>query len=964
MQNKRGIIKNISYFRVLFPTLLTIALLITAIFIVVIPQFEDIVIDRKREMIRELTNSTLTLINDWHTKETSNELMTDEAQRAAIDQVGGLRYGVEMKDYFWITDKTPIMIVHPYRTDLNGKDLSSFEDSHGKKLFVDMVKVVEQSGEGYVDYMWQWKDDTTRIVPKVSFVKLFKPWDWVIGTGIYIEDVKQEIALLEKRIITISIIITILSSILLTYIAFQNIKSETKRKQAEEELNESREKYRLLAEASGEGLIMILENQKIFYNSTVYSLLGYESTSTELQLTDIFLSFPELQIFDLAALKLKSGTEINNEQLETKFKKQNGELLNVFLNISSISFLNVQGIVISVKDISRHKEIEMELDYSKEKYFALTNQISLGAFRITADKKGKFIEYNKAIVNLLGYENEEEFDTASLYDFFEDEADVKYFLNELNDKGVIKNKIIELTKASGGKFTASLSAVLIRTSETEKLSIDGIIDDISEKQKLDLEKEHMISDLQKTLFVLNQKITPFIKDVPTCSMNTKLAEAVKTMAERNSKIILINNDDGKAVGIFSDHDLKRVFSIRKSEAAEIRQFMSSPIYTVDSNAAIYNSLVIFRERSVRYLAVEDVNKNLIGVLALDDLFEASYSNYLFFIEKIESANSIEEIIEYRKQLLILITNMIHNDVKSKDVTNFIAMISDSITKKIIQLSISELGPAPIGFSFIAMGSEGREEQTLLTDQDNAIIYEDVDYHDDTEIKHYFNLLGIKISDYLNQVGYQYCKGGIMVKNEKWCQTLSNWKKIFTQWVITANPQDLLESKIFFDFRYIYGKSILVEQLKIHIEKLMKTSSTFFVYLTENIINTELPSNLQKFKTDLDLKLILLPIIDFARLYGLKHSLNSVNTNLRLEQLFEKGILSNTLFKKIQFLYDYVMQLRLKHQINLSRENLPLSNSINPSSLLDIDISTLNLLLDLNDELKNKIIYDFKGTVKI
>ncbi|MBM4171493.1 MAG: PAS domain S-box protein [Ignavibacteria bacterium] len=964
MQRKRSIIKNISYFRVLFPTLLTIALLITAIFIVVIPQFENIVIDRKREMIRELTNSTLTLINDWYAKEISNEIGKAEAQRAAIDQVGGLRYGIEMKDYFWITDKAPTMIVHPYRADLNGKDLSNFEDSHGKKLFVDMVKVVEQNGEGYVDYMWQWKDDTTRIVPKVSFVKLFKPWGWVIGTGIYIEDVKQEIALLEQKIITISIIITILSSILLTYIALQNIKSESQRKQAEEELNESREKYRLLAEASGEGLILILENQKVFYNSTVYSLLGYKNTNVELKLSDIFQSFPDLQIFDLNSLKMKRESEINNEKLETKFKKQDGELLNVFLSISQISFLNVQGIVISVKDISRHKEIEKELDYSKEKYFALTNQIAIGAFRITADKKGKFIEYNQAIIKMLDYESEEEFKTTSLYEFFVDGEDIKYFQNEINDRGVIKNRIVELSKISGEKFTASLSAVLMRANEIDNLSIDGIIDDISEKRKLDLEKEQLISDLQKTLFVLNQKITPFIKNVPACTVNTKLADAVSTMSEKKSKIIFVNNEEGNTVGIFSDHDLKRVFSFINTEEALIKQFMSAPVYSIESNSAIYNALVIFREHSVRYLAVNDFNKNIIGVLALDDLFEASYSNYLFFLEKIEKSNSIEEIIDYRNQLLVLIKNMIHNDVASKNVTNFIAMVSDSITKRIIQLSIKELGPAPIEFSFIAMGSEGREEQTLLTDQDNAIIYEDLEKTNEAEIKNYFNLLGSKISDYLNLAGYQYCKGGIMAKNEKWCQPLSHWKKIFTHWVTTANPQDLLESKIFFDFRYIYGNSDLVEQLKNHVEKLVKTSSTFFVYLTENILNAELPANIQKLKNEVDLKLILLPIVDFARLYGLKHSINSVNTNLRLEQLSEKGVFSYALFKKIQFLYNYIMQTRLKHQAHLSHAKLPVSNSINPNSLLEIDISTINLLLSLNDELKYKIKYDFKGTVNI
>ena len=115
-----------------------------------------------------------------------------------------LRYGKEGKDYFWIQDMQPRMVMHPYRSDLNGKDVSEFTDPRGVAIFVEFARQVERAGEGYLNYVWQWKDDPTRLEPKESFVKGFSPWGWVIGTGIYTDDVRAEIDRLERNLVQVS----------------------------------------------------------------------------------------------------------------------------------------------------------------------------------------------------------------------------------------------------------------------------------------------------------------------------------------------------------------------------------------------------------------------------------------------------------------------------------------------------------------------------------------------------------------------------------------------------------------------------------------------------------------------------------------------------------------------------------------------------------------------------------------
>ena len=220
MQKKTGSMFQFFY-RIILPAFLAIVFFIITLFYFVIPVFEQNMLDRKREMIQELTNSATSILEKYYKDETEGLLTREEAQSTAISRIQYLRYGEENKDYFWITDKHPRMVMHPYVPELNGADLTDYEDSHGKKMFVEFVEAVKEEGHGFVEYMWQWKDDSTHVVPKLSYVNEFKPWGWIIGTGIYIEDVRKEISALSGRLLNISILIIGVVALLLTFISIQ-----------------------------------------------------------------------------------------------------------------------------------------------------------------------------------------------------------------------------------------------------------------------------------------------------------------------------------------------------------------------------------------------------------------------------------------------------------------------------------------------------------------------------------------------------------------------------------------------------------------------------------------------------------------------------------------------------------------------------------------------------------------------
>lgn len=179
--------------RIIIPVAFTFVLFILTIFRLVIPMMEKNIMDAKREDIMHLTESAWSTLNLFYAKSNSGELSEDEAKKRAVAHLEKLRYGPEQEDYFWINDMVPTMIMHPYRQDLVGKNVAGFQDSAGKKMFQEMVKTVQENGSGYVDYLWQWKGDSQKIVPKISYVKAFKPWGWIVGTGIYVNDVRHDI---------------------------------------------------------------------------------------------------------------------------------------------------------------------------------------------------------------------------------------------------------------------------------------------------------------------------------------------------------------------------------------------------------------------------------------------------------------------------------------------------------------------------------------------------------------------------------------------------------------------------------------------------------------------------------------------------------------------------------------------------------------------------------------------------
>ena len=269
--------------RIALPALFTVLLFVTAIFLIILPSLKENLLAKKRDMLKEVTKITWDMVASYEQLERLGSLSREQAQQRAIDIINILRYGPNNKDYFWVNDMEAHIVVHPYRPDLHGEPVPDFRYPKGKNLLEEFVRVVKAQDAGYVDYLWQWQDDPQKIVPKLSYVRAFKPWGWVIGTGLYIEDVNIEIGLIAKQLNAISFGILLIISFLAFYTIRHTVLADRVRRIIWDErerllraLEESNERFRSLVETTSDWIWEINpEGVYTYCSPKVFDLLGY-----------------------------------------------------------------------------------------------------------------------------------------------------------------------------------------------------------------------------------------------------------------------------------------------------------------------------------------------------------------------------------------------------------------------------------------------------------------------------------------------------------------------------------------------------------------------------------------------------------------------------------------------------------------------------------------------------------------
>ncbi|MDO9302987.1 MAG: DUF294 nucleotidyltransferase-like domain-containing protein, partial [Anaerolineales bacterium] len=595
----------------------------------------------------------------------------------------------------------------------------------------------------------------------------------------------------------------------------------------------------------------------------------------------------------------------------------------------------------------------------------------IGIFRARAARRGVFLEINQAGRSLIRALPIAEAAQPSLADLFSDSAEYDEMFQILLTGREVVNHIIHIETSDAATRFLALSARLVRDESNHPIYIDGALEDVTTVRKQEASREALIEKLQASLLFLHEPITSLGRDVVICDMNTTVDQLARQMTARNVTAALVASETSAIIGIVTDHDLRaRVLAERIELSAPIHSVMSAPLTKISENALIYEALMRMEEKGVRHLAVEDQNGQIVSVIDNKSLIQFQRYGPIVLAREIARAETPADVAHCCERIYPLVKTLMDSSARPRHVTNMLAATCDAATERLIQLAIEELGPPPTAFAFIGMGSQGRQEQTLLTDQDNGIIFAPVADADPTQVADYFLSLGTRVCDGLNRAGYPFCRGQVMASNPRWCRSLPDWISNFDEWVHKSEPQEVIDISVFFDFRTVYGDAQLTHELRRTIHTALLDEPAFYHHFAQNALmfkppfrllgNIYLSGGATEHAGEINLKDAMMPIVSFARLYALRHQINQTHTLERVEALSERNLILPSSRDEIVAAYDFLMQLRLQNQIAAIQNGRPPVNIIHPNKLGYIQQELLKQAFAQIAAVQKKVSYDFLG----
>ncbi|NNE51744.1 MAG: cyclic nucleotide-binding/CBS domain-containing protein [Sulfitobacter sp.] len=436
------------------------------------------------------------------------------------------------------------------------------------------------------------------------------------------------------------------------------------------------------------------------------------------------------------------------------------------------------------------------------------------------------------------------------------------------------------------------------------------------------------------------------RDPVICAPDTPIREAAAQMqAARISSICICDGDVFR--GIVTVRDMNgRVVAGGLDPAGPIFTAMTANPLTLEPKALVMDVLHLMVERGIGHIPIVDDGR-LVGIVTQTNLTRAQALSSADLVGRVAKATDAAAMARATTEIPALLLQLVEAGNRHEVVTRLITDIADTATRRLLALAEAELGPPPVPYLWLACGSQGRQEQTGVSDQDNCLILSD----DFSEAQRpYFAALSKFVSDGLDTCGYFYCPGDMMATNPRWCQPLSAWRSYFAGWIATPNPEAQMLSSVMFDLRPIGGDTRLFADLKESTLEQASKNSIFTAHMISNSLKHQPPLGLLRglatirsgeHRNRLDLKHNgVVPVVDLGRIYTLQGRLTPVNTRARLEAAMAAGVMSKTGGADLLDAYDLIADTRLEHQAAQVKAGEKPTNYLDPSALSDFERSHL------------------------
>ena len=456
----------------------------------------------------------------------------------------------------------------------------------------------------------------------------------------------------------------------------------------------------------------------------------------------------------------------------------------------------------------------------------------------------------------------------------------------------------------------------------------------------------------------------------TASPETPIREVIETMVAGHVGSMVVVDEGRKPVGIFTQSDaLKRILLPGLSLERPIAEVMSSRPHALSEHAHVYDAALAMAMHSVRHVLVTDEEGTLRGVVSERDLFTLQRVGLRQIRQSIEGAQDIATLKQAGADVRQLALNMLAQGVGAEQLTQFISALNDTVTRRVLQLNLAMHDLYGIEWAWLSFGSEGRDEQTFSTDQDNGIIYTCTDIQNREELELRLLEFAQDVNRDLDAVGFPFCKGNIMASNPELCLTLEAWEEKFDHWIRVPEPQALLNASIFFDFRALHGATHLADRLRLSLLRMAKANPLFLRMMAANALSVQPPlGKIRDFITDLnaehpgciDLKTYGARLfIDAARIFALASGVHNTNTVQRIKLSSQRMGVAPEEAAAIVEGFNYIQLLRLRHQHFEEEHGRPGDNFINPDQLNELDRRILKESFRQSRKLQQRLKLDYQ-----
>ncbi|MCC6879790.1 MAG: CBS domain-containing protein [Rhodocyclaceae bacterium] len=454
----------------------------------------------------------------------------------------------------------------------------------------------------------------------------------------------------------------------------------------------------------------------------------------------------------------------------------------------------------------------------------------------------------------------------------------------------------------------------------------------------------------------------------TVPLDATVRQAIRVMDEKRIGSIIVADEGGRLpLGIFTLRDLlHRVALPGCTLDLPIASVMTAGVITVKPQTTAYQAALIMGRRGLRHLLVVDDAGSLLGIVSQNDLFALQRTGVNDVTGNIREAKDLAALQSCSRDIRSMADAMLRQGVAADQLTHLISTLNDLLTLRIIELTHDEFDLPQVRWCWIALGSEGRYEQTLSTDQDNGIIF-DADGEDAGRIRETLLPFASAVNNKLDACGFPLCKGGIMAGNPEWCLSLEEWRGRFSKWIQMPEPKALLNASIFFDFRPLYGDEDLSHDLREWLLGISGKATLFLRLMSENALQCAPPlgmirdfvyDNNKDFPHTIDLKMYgSRPFVDAARIFALANNVAMTGTAQRLRGAAEATNLGADVEAMIDGFY-FIQLLRLRHQQDLSDGNGG-ANRIDPDKLNELDRHILKEAFKQARKLQDKLRLDYR-----